>query len=154
MKPDDTKSSQLDKPQASCSNDEQHFIERIKLICNNWHFHFAQLEYENSPQLRILLWPHSPMWIRIDIDAETNSGLLLGVVRVYEVPHERTDYNELISLIWAAHLRHTNTASVRLLDIQHPVIANQLLGRYILFEKQPPASYISLDHPDYNLIEK
>ena len=154
MKPDDTKSSQLDKPQASCSNDEQHFIERIKLICNNWHFHFAQLEYENSPQLRIHFWPHSPMWIRIDIDAETNSGLLLGVVRVYEVPHERTDYNELISLIWAAHLRHTNTASVRLLDIQHPVIANQLLGRYILFEKQPPASYISLDHPDYNLIEK
>ncbi|MEI7910342.1 MAG: restriction endonuclease [Verrucomicrobiota bacterium] len=153
MNPDDTKSNPLGKSQAPCS-DGQNFIERIKLVCDNWHFDFAQLEYEKGPQLRIHFWPHSPMWIRIDIDAQTNSSLLVGVVRVYDVPHERTDYNELISLIWAAHLRLSNTASVRLLDIPHPVIPNEIKGRYVLFEKQPPVSFISLDHPDYDLIEE
>jgi len=67
---------------------------------------------------------------------------------------DRTDYHDLISLLWASLLRSWNEVSVRLIDIPPPVIVGELSGRYVLFEKQPGASYISLENPNYELLER
>ena len=131
----------------------QTFRDHLCDYCEISGFTFEEITESDHHQLRIYFWENSPMWIRIDIDSQSRSALLVGVARAYDVPHERTDYNDLMSLVWAAEFRRTNHASVRLIDISHPVIAGELVGRYIFFETQPPASYILLEHPDYTTIE-
>lgn len=133
---------------------EEAFISAIKSVSDELQLHFEVVIFGDSRQIRIYFWEHSPMWVRIDLEPSNNSALLIGVVRTYEVPHERTDYNELISIIWASYLRASNTASVRILDIPHPVLPKELLGRYLVFDKQPAASYITLDAPDIEAIKK
>jgi hypothetical protein len=49
-----------------------------------------------------------PMWFRIDLDTEANAALLVGVVRTYGLVGDRTDYHDLISLLWASQLRSLN----------------------------------------------
>ena len=115
---------------------------------------FELSHYEDQRQIRIYFWELSPMWIKIDLDPSGDSAFLVGVVRAFGVPHERTDYNEIVSIIWAASLRATNTASVRIIDMHHPVMPGELQGRYIVFDKQPAVSFISLSHPDITAIEK
>jgi hypothetical protein len=107
-----------------------------------------------SPQLVIDFCCNFPMWFRIDVDTEANAALLVGVVRTFGLVGDRTDYHDLISLLWASLLRSLNEASVRLIDIPHPVIVGELSGRYVLFEKQPGASFISLENPNYELLER
>lgn len=108
----------------------------------------------DPPQLRIAFEEHFPMWIRIDMMPGSETFVLAGVVRTFGFPGARSDYHDLISLIWAAFLRSHNIASVSLLDIPHPVIPGELYGRYVLFDKQPSTSFISLANPDYESIEK
>jgi len=93
-----------------------------------------------------------PMWMRIDPISDT-SVALVGIVRTVGLPGDRSDYHDLISMIWAASLRSLNVASVRLVDIPHPAVPGELYGRYVLFDKQPSATYVSLTAPDYSLIE-
>jgi hypothetical protein len=107
-----------------------------------------------SPQLVIDFCCNFPMWFRIDVDTEANAALLVGVVRTFGLVGDRTDYHDLISLLWASLSRSLNEASVRLIDIPHPVMVGELWGRYVLFEKQPGASYISLENPNYELLER
>ena len=94
------------------------------------------------------------MWIRIDVDQDAEAAVLVGVVRTVGFPGDRSDYHDLISLLWAAFLRSCSFASVRLLDIPHPVCEGELYGRYLVFEKQPPATYVSLEKPNYEMIER
>lgn len=130
------------------------FRDRLQKYCKRVGFTLSELHDHGRTQLRIHFACNFPMWIRIDIDSEANAALLVGVVRTYGFPGDRSDYHDLISLLWAAHLRGWNEASVRLIDIPHPAVPGELWGRYVFFEKQPPASYISLEEPNYELIER
>lgn len=113
-------------------------------------------EHLNSdlPQLRVAFRELFPMDVRIDMMPDSDTVVLVGFVRTYGFPGDRSDYHDLISLIWAAFLRGHNVASVSLVDIPHPVVDGELYGRYVLFDKQPGASFLSLTNPDYVLIEK
>jgi len=108
----------------------------------------------DPPQLRIAFDEHFPMWVRIDMMPDSDNFVLVGVIRTFGFPGDRSDYHDLISLIWAAFLRSHNIASVSLLDIPHPAIPGELYGRYVFFDKQPSTSFISLANPDYESIEK
>jgi len=108
----------------------------------------------DPPQLRIAFHEHFPLDIRIDMMPDSETFVLVGFVRTYGLPGDRSDYHDLISLIWAAFLRSHNIASVGLLDIPHPVIPGELYGRYVFFDKQPSASFVSLANPDYKLIKQ
>jgi hypothetical protein len=130
------------------------FRDRIQSFCTEVGFTFLEIHDYDPPQLRVEFSFNFPMWIRIDVDSAAGTALMVGVVRTYGSPGDRSDYHDLISLLWAAEMRRWNEASVRLIDIPHPVIPGELWGRYVLFEKQPPASYISLESPDYKLIER
>jgi len=105
-------------------------------------------------QLRIEFSLHFPMWIRVDIEESAEKAVLVGVVRTFGFPGDRSDYHELISLLWAAFLRASGFASVRILDIPHPVCEGELYGRYLVFEKQPSATFVSLSKPDFTLIRE
>jgi hypothetical protein len=141
-------------PSFSSESLEGAFRDRLQNFCKESGFRISELHNYDQPQLRIEFSRGFPMWVRIDIDSDAKAAVLVGVVRTYFFAGDRSDYHDLISLLWAAELRSWNEASVRLIDIPHPVIPGELWGRYVLFDKQPPASFISLEDPDYELIEK
>jgi len=89
------------------------------------------------------------MWLDIEFAREAQSAVLTGMVRTLGLPGDRSDYHDLISLVWAACLRAADLASVRLIDIPHPFCEGELYGRYVVFDSQPAASYVTLLAPDY-----
>jgi hypothetical protein len=93
--------------------------------------------------------PSFPMWMRFEIQPD-GSATLVGIVRTYNFPGERSDYHILISIIWAAVLRMSCLASVRLIDIPHPAIPNEIHSRLVLFA-QPTASYTPSQVPDFKI---
>ena len=130
------------------------FRDNLHNFCRKAGFELSEVHHFDPPQLRIAFSPNFPMWISIDVDSASKSALLVGVVRTNGLAGDRTDYHDLISLLWAAQFRSWNEASVRLIDIPHPAVPGELWGRYVFFEKQPPVSHISLECPDYELIER
>src|SRR5688572_30071759 len=53
-----------------------------------------------------------PMWLRLYLEGDTAS--IVGVVRTVGLDGDRSDYHDVISIIWAAVLRSSGCASVRL----------------------------------------
>lgn len=153
---DSTSPDERQRSQISENSPAQEFHSRVRQLAKQ--LGLVVTEFDNAklyPQrIQIGFAPHFPMWVSIDVDSEAGTGVLVGMVRTYGLPGDRSDYHDLLSLIWAAMLRSLNFASVRLVDIPHPVIEGELYGRYVLFERQPPATYISLANPDYEIIKR
>ncbi|MDJ0554136.1 MAG: restriction endonuclease [Microcoleaceae cyanobacterium MO_207.B10] len=93
-----------------------------------------------------------PMWLKVDF-VEEEIALLYGVVRTAGLPGDRSDYHEIISLLWAITLRCLNIASVRLIDIPHEILPNELHSRLLLFD-QPAASFLYPEDLDIVTLEK
>jgi hypothetical protein len=105
-------------------------------------------QHTDRDRLDLEFWRGAPLWIAVDIDSEARLASVYGVVRTFGLPGDRSDYHELISAIWAIGLRMANVASVRLVDIEHPVVRGELYGRYVVPDSQPSLLYISMDHPE------
>ena len=112
------------------------FAIRLKELCAKLGFTLKE-RGDGTPQFLIYFAPDFPMWVRIHFDPDARSAWLFGIVRTHGLAGDRSDYHDLISLLWSGYLRSRNDASVRLIDIPHPVISGELWGRYIFFEKQP-----------------
>ena len=130
------------------------FKSKLESICTSLGLTLTELADYHPNQLRVEFSPHFPMWIRIDVEESTEEAVLVGVVRTFGFPGDRSDYHELISLLWAAFLRAAGFASVRILDIPHPVCEGELYGRYLVFEKQPGATFVSLREPNFALLSE
>ena len=102
------------------------FRNRLQSFCATMGFSLCEGYRYGSPQLIIEFSPNFPMWVRIDVDSDAGIAVLAGVVRTYGLAGDRSDYHDLISLLWAAELRSYNEASVRLIDIPHPVCPGEL----------------------------
>jgi hypothetical protein len=128
------------------------FRSRIKQLAEELGLIVTNGSFVHSERIQIEFSPHFPMWVDIDVDEQVGTAVLVGVVRTTGLLGDRSDYHDLLSLVWAAVLRSMNLASVRLVDIPHPAVEGELYGRYVLFDRQPPATYISLQEPNYDLI--
>jgi hypothetical protein len=140
---------------ADAADVAQRFLERIQAITLQYNLITSiHRQDEAFSQVDIEFTRHFPMWLRIDVLPQEKRAFLYGIVRTVGLPGDKSDYHDLISLVWAAALRCREVASVRLVDIPHPVVPNELHGRFVLFDKQPAASFIQLDSPDYETYEQ
>jgi hypothetical protein len=128
------------------------FLQSIRLIAQRSGFSLRQHTDPVAADIISASAPSFPGWIRLEFDEESVASV--GVVRTVGLPGDRSDYHDLISLIWAGCLRALNIASVRIIDVPHPELPGELWGRYILFDGQPFAMPVTLSRPDYDLIEK
>lgn len=54
------------------------------------------------------------------------------IYRSWHVSNDRTDVNDIISIIIAMFLRVVSNSSFRIIDIEHPVIEDELYGRELI----------------------
>ncbi|MBN2230274.1 MAG: hypothetical protein JW779_11860, partial [Candidatus Thorarchaeota archaeon] len=93
----------------------------------------------------------APLIVHFDlIDAETRSVFVYFYVRTtsWDLPGERTDANELISVLLAAFLQVEFGLSCSLIDIPHPagdMPETEIYARYIVPEQPQNATYILND---------
>lgn len=109
---------------------------------------------EGKPRLKLDFWPNAPLWLFVELDIEAGSAMFYGVIRAYGLVGDRSDYHEVISALWGVGLRTAGFASVRLIDIEHPVIVGEIWGRYLICDAQPSLITTPLAQPDWDRIGK
>ncbi|HEY0077869.1 MAG TPA: restriction endonuclease [Pyrinomonadaceae bacterium] len=112
------------------------------------------LSKDKSGRVSILFSHNFPMRLNIVINSDEKAAFMYGIVRTYGFNGDRSDFHYLISSLWAVFLRTSNIASVRLVDEQHEFVDGEISSRYILFDKQPPASFINLNAPDFEVLRQ
>src|SRR4051794_39600759 len=90
------------RPTAPRGSARESFREGLQKLCSKFHLTLSELTDFHTNQLRIEFAPHFPMWIRIDVEENSKAAVLVGAVRTVGLPGDRSDYHDLISLLWAA----------------------------------------------------
>ena len=106
----------------------------IKKLCESYSLH---LESKGDESFRIFTDNASGITLFIQIKKEQNLSFYFQQ-RTYDVIYhgDRTDAHVILSLMFASFLR-VNGISSSLYDIGHPVIEDEIWGRYIMPEQTP-----------------
>ena len=130
----------------------QGFTEALRGLAVSLGLSLYEEDPEHPGRIRIEFAEGFPMWIAVDLDPGRDEAHVFGVVRTMGLPGDRSDYHDLISSVWAIGLRTLGVASVRLVDVPHPVVEGELYGRYVLFDLQPAVTYTLVANPDLDTL--
>lgn len=105
---------------------------KVKELCDSFSFH---LEESEENHFRIFTGHIDGLTLFLSIEEEKVSFYFL--VRTYDVVYagDRSDIHIVLSLMLAAFLKIKAKISCSLFDIGHPVIENEIWGRYIYPEQ-------------------
>lgn len=108
---------------------------------------------ESDGRLRIHFTARFPLWFQVEVDEKQDAAFLYAVARAQGINGDKSDYHDLLAGILAICLRLSNTASARTIEIEMvDILPGEIYAKRIYFEKQPPATYVTLSEPDYDLI--
>ena len=127
------------------------FTKKIKNLCDNYSLH---LENKGDEYFRIFTDNASGITLFIEIKNGKNLSFYFQQ-RTYDVVYsgDRSDVHVILSLMFASFLRH-NGISSSLFDIGHPVIEDEIWGRYIMPEQTPEFLGLVSDEQIYKAISK
>lgn len=150
----------LEEPFQTCEEptdsmlETESFVKKVQKLCDSVGIRLTDQSESDTRKLHLEFAPNFPMRMVIELPHEIDSALFYGVVRTYGLPGDRSDYHDFISSIWAIGLRCVDCASVRLVDIPHPIVEGELYGRYLFFDTQPAIGFISIKTPDLEKVEE
>src|SRR4051812_1964386 len=110
------------------------FLTALEEVADKLHMHVRKPDEFRQNHAYLQFSDSFPMWIVVEFHEEDDCAFLYGVVRTSGLPGDRSDYHDLISSLWAICIRMLNVASVRMVDIPHPVAKWEMHGRFILFD--------------------
>lgn len=108
---------------------------------------------ESNGRIQIHFTAGFPLWFQVEVDEKQDAAFLYGVARAQGINGDKSDYHDLLAAILAICLRLSNTASARTIGIEMvDILPGEIYAKRIYFDKQPPATYVILSKPDYDLI--
>lgn len=112
------------------------FSKIIKNLCDEYELH---LETIGDGNFKIFTDHASGITLFLAIEKRKNLSFYF-LQRTYDIVYQgdRSDAHVILSLMFANFLRHINNGiSCSLFDIPHPVIEDEIWGRYIMPEQAP-----------------
>lgn len=129
-------------------------IEKVHEIANKLGLRFVD-DLALRHRISIFFSSDFPLWLNIDVDEKEEAAFLYVTGRAYGALGDKSDYHDLMSSVFAISFRLSNTSSARTLPIElSDILPGEIYAFYILFDRQPPSTFIDLRQPDFNSIEQ
>ena len=110
---------------------------------------------ESYKKIWINFTPVFPLWFQVEIDEDEDAAFIYAVARAQGIIGDKSDYHDLLTAILATCLRLSDTASVFLTKLEMAdILPGEIYSTRVIFDRQPPATFISLHNPDYGLITR
>jgi hypothetical protein len=132
----------------------EQFRQKIAEIVTNLNLDISD-KLESYGRIWIKFTPSFPLWFQIEIDEDEDAAFIYAVARAHGINGDKSDYHDLLTAILAICLRLSDTASVLLTKLEMAdILPGEIYSTRVIFDRQPPATFISLQKPDYDLITR